>query len=541
MFESENTTPEKAILLFQENTELRSQLASVTQKLTDVERQLAWFRKQIFGQKSERRIVGPTTSALGVQMWLGEAFEPKEEQEPVAAEETVKEHVRRRSKRGEVKMGDPESLLRFDPSIPVEEVTLPAVGIEGLSEDQYEVIDNEESYKLAQTPSSYVILKYVRPVIKIKESGKIHTAPVPPMVADRSFSDVSFYAGMLVDKFVYHMPLNRQFERLKAFGVTVSRATLPSQAIRAIELLEPIYQAQMASVLASQVIAMDDTWMKVGVASPGKMHKGHFWPIYGDQDEIIFPYAESRRDEEVGKLLGNYKGVLLADGHDAYDKYAARHAEVVRAQCWVHTRRNFFELDGPVELRKGALDRIGRMYEIEERIRKKKLFGEAKVAYRGEHAKPIVEEFFEWLAQVSRERMLLPTDPFLKAAVYVLKRKDALRVYISHPDVPMDTNHEERALRVIPMGRRNYLFCWSELGAVCVGRIQSLLVTCKLHGIDPYTYLVDVLQRIQTHPFSEVALLTPRLWKKYFAQDPMVSPLEMLRRQKYADASKKMG
>ena len=105
----------------------------------------------------------------------------------------------------------------------------------------------------------------------------------------------------------------------------------------------------------------------------------------------------------------------------------------------------------------------------------------------------------------------------------------------------MDTNHEERALRVIPMGRRNYLFCWSGLGAVSVGRIQSLLVTCKLHEVDPYTYLVDVLQRIQTHPFSEVALLTPRLWKKYFAQDPMVSPLEMLRRQKYADASKKMG
>lgn len=285
---------------------------------------------------------------------------------------------------------------------------------------------------------------------------------------------------------------------------------------------------------------MDDTWMKVGVASPGKMHKGHFWPIYGDHDEIIFPYAESRRDEEVEKLLGNYKGVLLADGHTAYDKYAARHAEVVRAQCWVHTRRNFFELEGPTELREGALDRIGRVYEVEERIRKKKLLGEAKVAYRGEYAKPLVEEFSEWLAKVSRERMLLPTDPFLKAAVYALNRKDALRIYLSHPDVPMDTNHEERALRVIPMGRRNYLFCWSELGATCVGRIQSLLVTCKLHGVDPYTYLVDVLQRIQTHPYSQVAQLTPRYWKKHFAQDPLLSPLDIVRRQKYADDCKKM-
>ena len=91
------------------------------------------------------------------------------------------------------------------------------------------------------------------------------------------------------------------------------------------------------------------------------------------------------------------------------------------------------------------------------------------------------------------------------------KRKDALRVFLSNAGVAMDTNHEERALRVIPMGRRNYLFCWTELGATCVGRIQSLLVTCKLHGINPYTYLVDVLQRIQSHPIRDVSQLTPRL------------------------------
>ena len=107
------------------------------------------------------------------------------------------------------------------------------------------------------------------PVVKIKEGGAIHTAAMPPMVVDRSFSDVSFYAEMLVDKFVYHIPLNRQFERLRADGIIISRATLPSQSMRAIMLLEPVYQAQAKSVLESSVIAMDDTWMKVGVSSPG--------------------------------------------------------------------------------------------------------------------------------------------------------------------------------------------------------------------------------------------------------------------------------
>jgi len=97
------------------------------------------------------------------------------------------------------------------------------------------------------------------------------------------------------------------------------------------------------------------------------------------------------------------------------------------------------------------------MYEVEERIKRKKLLEEAKVAYRGEHTKPLVEEFFEWLEATCQERSLLPTDSFMKAAVYALKRKDALRVFLSNAGVAMDTNHEERALRVIPMGRRNYL------------------------------------------------------------------------------------
>jgi hypothetical protein len=280
--------------------------------------------------------------------------------------------------------------------------------------------------------------------------------------------------------------------------------------------------------------------MKVGVRSPGTMHKGHFWPVYGDKDEIIFPYRESRRDEEVGHILENYSGVLLADGHQAYDRYAAkREGEVTRAQCWVHTRRNFFELSGPPKLRDSALEKIGRMYELEERIRKKKLLGEAKLQFRGEHLRPVVEEFFEWLEGMCLQHAFLPSDPFQKAASYALKRKTELRVFLSNPDVPLDTNHTERALRCIPMGRRNYLFCWSELGAECVGRIQSLLVTCKIHGVDPYTYLVDVLQRIQNHPMSQVALLTPRLWTEHFAAEPLVSPLEMARRQKHHKADQK--
>ena len=86
-------------------------------------------------------------------------------------------------------------------------------------------------------------------------------------------------------------------------------------------------------------------------------------------------------------------------------------------------------------------------------------------------------------------------------------------MFLCDPEVPVDTNHLERALRAIPLGRRNWLFCWTELGAKHTGIIQSLIATCKLHGVDVYTYLVDVLQRVSQHPAKDVIDLTPRVWK----------------------------
>ena len=75
------------------------------------------------------------------------------------------------------------------------------------------------------------------------------------------------------------------------------------------------------------------------------------------------------------------------------------------------------------------------------------------------------------------------------------------------------------------MGKRNWLFASTEVGARRVGIIQSLLVTCRMHAVDPYTYLVDVLQRISEHPAKRVLKLTPRVWKSLFAHDPLPSQL----------------
>jgi hypothetical protein len=368
--------------------------------------------------------------------------------------------------------------------------------------------------------------------VKLKESGAFLCPAAPASVLEKCFADASLLAGILIDKFCFHLPLYRQHQRLLAAGIRLDRSTLTQWVHRTIALLESIYEAQWRSVLASAVLVMDETPVKAGRVKsagnrPGKMKTGFFWPILGDQGEIVFPFSRSRAHAVVRELLGDFAGVLLTDGYEAYDRYAAQVAALVHALCWSHVRRHFLEAES-VEpaLVQQALARIAALYACEATMRDQGLEDAAKLEARALHSKPIVDDFFAWLGNVSEKHLLLPSSPFTKAASYALLREKGLRVFFENPAVPLDTNHLEREIRPIALGRKNWLFCWTEVGAKHVGIIHSLLATCRLQEVDPYTYLVDVLQRIDTHPARDVRLLTPRLWKQHFAEHPLRSAVD---------------
>jgi transposase len=457
------------------------------------------------------------------QLSLGEEDLDEKKYTP-REKETVNSYQRRIS--GEPKAEDEDTTgLRFEASVPVKTILMPVPEVAGLEEGKdYEVISEKITHRLAQNPASYVVLRYVRKVVKLKEHGEIVCAPAPASVIEKSYADVSFIAGLLIDKFIYHLPLYRQHQRLLHAGITLSRQTLTNLVHRAADLLEPVYYAQLSSILSSKVLAMDETPIKAGRREKGKMRLSYFWPLYGDRDEVAFSFAPTRATSMVHDTLGRFCGVLLSDGYGAYARYARKESEVVHAQCWAHTRRNFVEAedDEPALVEK-ALGMIRKLYFIEEEIKGSE--SEDRLMIRRERSLPIVHEFFAWLKECARAMTFSPNNPFQKALDYALNREAALSVFLSEPDVQIDTNHLERALRPIPMGRKNWLFCWTECGAHVVGRIQSLLVTCKIHGVDPYSYLVDVLQRIDTHRVSDVDQLTPRLWKAHFGDSPLKSDL----------------
>lgn len=506
-------------------TEMARQMALLVQENKELKKKLDWFNKQIFGQKSEKRsLIGhPDQISLLAATAAAESL-PKTDQTEVA-----------KKPRGTTKKQRPDDCmndtgLRFDDSVPVEVIHLKPLELSGPDADQYEVIGSKSTFRIAQRTASYVVLEYQRPVLKRKGTEKPLPSPAPDNVLDRSVADVSLLVGLLVDKFQYHLPLYRQHQRLTEAGITLSRTTLTNLVKRAIDLLKPIVAAQLKNVLLSRVLAMDETPIKAGKSGKGKMNQAWFWPLYGEHNEIVFTFSKSRGRQHIEAVLGqSFQGTLLSDGHSAYTSFVERNQNLTQAQCWVHSRRQFVEAQkSEPEAVAQALDTIGKLYQLDDELKAQPEFSpEKRREYRLAHCKPVVDAFFEWVHDQLHRPDLLPKDPFAKALGYVRRREHELRVFLEEPDVQMDTNHLERALRPIPMGRKNWMFCWSELGAEHVGVIQSLISTCKLHDINPYTYLTDVLLRVGDHPAKEVQDLTPRLWKERFAAEPRQSDLYM--------------
>ncbi len=505
-----------------ENAELKAANRAQREQLQSLQQQLDWFKRQLFGQRSERRLVEPSPDQLSLADALGARSQTAE---PPTRQTITYTRGKAAKRRPDEAVND--SGLRYDESVPVERIEHTPAELLGEAADDYEVIGERVTRRLAQRPGSYVVLEHVRPVLRRKVSeDELITPPAPAAVLEGTQADVSVLAGLLVDKFCHHLPLYRQHQRMSQAGITLSRATLTQWVRRSIALLAPIHEAQLRHILRSRTLAMDETPIRAGRSGKGRMKQAWYWPIYGEADEVSFTYASSRGRQHVLETLHGFQGTLLCDGYSAYAHFAGRTDGVELAQCWAHTRRHFERArDSDPEAADRALELIGTLYRVEAEIRQRTLDAGQTLALRTERSLPVVDAFYAWCYEQRQRLDLVNSHPLSKALKYASEREHALRVFLSAPHVAIDTNHLERALRTIPMGRKNWLFCWTEVGAEQVGIIQSLLTTCRLHDINPYTYLVDVLQRVAIHPASEVEQLTPRRWKQLFADKPLRSDL----------------
>ncbi|UCC32320.1 MAG: IS66 family transposase, partial [Phycisphaerales bacterium] len=251
-------------------------------------------------------------------------------------------------------------------------------------------------------------------------------------------------------------------------------------------------------------------------AQPVGSRKGYMWVYIGDRDDVVFDFTTSRRRDGPESFLKGYRGYLQADAFSGYDRIYAG-GDVVEVACWAHARRKFYDAQTahPSEA-KGILKLIGRLYAVERRAKAGELAPERLLAWRQRHSRRRLARLRRELDRLSL--VTLPRSPLGQAITYTLKNWKALNRYTDAPFLAIDNNHSERQIKQMVIGRKNWLFCASDEGAQNAATLFSVVVSCKLAGVDPFAYLRDMLMRIHTHPAARIEELVPREWRNRFGQ-----------------------
>ena len=342
------------------------------------------------------------------------------------------------------------------------------------------------------------------------------TAPGPDRVIDKGILGPGFLASVCVERFGNHMPYNRLEKKYASEGLELSRSVLERSMAKCASILKPLHDELRAEVLRSPSIFTDDT--PVTIARPGSQHgskQGRVW-IYADREgRHDYDFTDSRKRDGPMKILGDYRGFIQADAYPGYDALFLPDG-ATEVACWAHARRKFVDAEKTEpDLASEAIERIRRLYVIEKQCKEAELDDAGRLAVRQKHALPVLDELFAWMAL--KEAEVLPKSPMAAALRYSLKLEAALRRYASDGRLEIDNNRAERGLRPVAVGRKNWMFFQTEGGGETATVLLSLVMTAKAIGLNPQTYLRDVLLRIARE--SDVTKLTPHGWKQHFAAD----------------------
>ena len=331
-------------------------------------------------------------------------------------------------------------------------------------------------------------------------------------------ADSSVLSMILTAKYRFHLPLERQLHLFRNMGYNIPKSTLNNWAIKACRSLEPLYEQLKKTVLDSDYLGGDETVMNVLDKGKGKVRKDYVWGFKNRAvNMMFFLYQHGSLSQKVlFDLLDNFNGAFQADAFSAYRNLEKPpfNQRIIRLSCAAHIRRKFFEIKDKEPRAMKALTYIGELYEIEKYCREQKFDPIQTHEYRNQHAAPILAQFKEWLDYMANLNDVLPKSALGKAIVYARKEFEALCNYLKDGRYAIDNNELEQLMRGPVVGRKNYLFCGSENGAECAAIIYSFIETCKLHAIDPFEYLDDVLKRIPDTKKSKLRELLPDKWEK---------------------------
>ncbi len=308
---------------------------------------------------------------------------------------------------------------------------------------------------------------------------------------------IDFAVDVAIAKFADHLPLERQVRQMARDGLAVDSSTLWEQTWFLSQHLMATYEANHADVLASDVIAVDETWWRLMKKEASK--RWWVWSI-AREDAVSYRLLPSRSADAARTVLGDYTGVAICDGYKAYDVLARERegSDLTLAHCWAHVRRKFVEAEPFYPEAGHVLERIGQLYAIEAEA--KRASPEERLAtlaaLRAKQSKPVIDEIRTWLMT----QRALPRSGLGKAIAYTGGLWPGLVRFLENPKIPLDTIGVERALRGVAVGRKNHYGSRSERGTRVAALLYSLIESAKLAGVEPRAYLAKAARRAIRNP-----------------------------------------
>jgi transposase len=417
------------------------------------------------------------------------------------AEQVIPEHTRRKPT-GRKPL--PEHLPRVEI-----QVLPPEVERKGL--DAFERIGEDVSEVIERRPASLVVARVVRPKFVAKDRQRdadteVFVAEPLELPIPRGLAGPGMLADTIVKRWQDHMPLNRLEDMYARDGVDLARSTMCGWHAALAEVAKPLVAAMREDAFKQPYLCTDATG--VLVQQKERCRTGHFWVLVAPGRHVLFEFTRNHSSDAVDDVLSGYQGYLVADAHTVYD-HLYRTGDVIEVNCWAHARRYFFKaLDSDPERAKVALGFIGALFRIERTLAESPRRKKEKI--RDKRSRPIVDAFFSWCD--AEAPTVLDDTPISSGIRYARNQRVGLSQFLDDGRLPIHNNMSELALRREAVGRKNWLFIGSDDAGAVNALFTSLLASCRLCDVDPWSYLRDIFCLLPRWPEHRLLELAPVAW-----------------------------
>lgn len=469
-------------------------------QITALRHELEQLKKLIYGSRHERFIPNQHAAQLSLDIQaetLATAVIGETQQINY-----TRQNVKLVATKHPVRMKLPEHLERK------EFIIEPLMDISGCTK-----IGEEVCEELEYEPGRLFVNRYVRPKYASATGSGILIAAMVERPLPKAIAGAGLLAQIIIDKYCDHLPLHRQMQRFTREGIHIPYSTLSDWVANTCKLIRPLYDALCAAVLQTDYLHVDETPIKVmDKDKKGATHRGYYWVYHNSIERmVLFDYQQGRGREAPIQMLEHFKGHIQTDGYTVYDFFKAKEG-VMLLHCMAHARRMFYEAQQNDCFRASyALEQFALLYSLEQKAKTQLMNDEQRLQLRQEEAVPILKALGQWMKE--QYTQVLPKSTIGKALAYSIARWEYLCTYTNEGKLNIDNNPVENSIRPIAIGRKNYLFAGNHEAAQRSAMLYSLLGTCKLHKVNPFCWLKDVLQRIPTHSINKIKELLPQNWE----------------------------